>query len=163
MGCLDIGVRAASHSLECIARLRTTGFSYGTTLGATVAAMFPDRIDKMVLDGVQNPHDYYHSPASSRTCQTWQKQDTDRASQRFRGTDRYRQGIFRHLHLVHLQPLAMPPSPRKYQRPLPRTRCMEPNRHREIHPIPSAVLSSTSRPLKPSSSRTHTRPTAGPN
>jgi pimeloyl-ACP methyl ester carboxylesterase len=37
------------------------GFSYGTTLGATVAAMFPDKIDKMILDGVQNPHEYYHS------------------------------------------------------------------------------------------------------
>jgi pimeloyl-ACP methyl ester carboxylesterase len=39
------------------------GFSYGTTLGATAAAMFPNRIDKMILDGVQNPHDYYHSLA----------------------------------------------------------------------------------------------------
>lgn len=39
------------------------GFSYGTTLGATVAAMFPDRIDKMILDGVQNPHQYYHAHA----------------------------------------------------------------------------------------------------
>jgi len=37
------------------------GFSYGTTLGATVAAMFPDRIDKMILDGVQNPHEYHHA------------------------------------------------------------------------------------------------------
>lgn len=37
------------------------GVSYGVTLGATLAAMFPDRIDKMVLDGVPNPYDYYHS------------------------------------------------------------------------------------------------------
>ncbi|KAL8734982.1 MAG: hypothetical protein Q9166_001107 [cf. Caloplaca sp. 2 TL-2023] len=35
------------------------GFSYGTALGATVAAMFPDRMDKVVLDGCLNPHDYY--------------------------------------------------------------------------------------------------------
>ncbi|UNI17088.1 hypothetical protein JDV02_003466 [Purpureocillium takamizusanense] len=43
--------------------LRYWGFSYGTTLGATVASVFPDRVDKIILDGVQNVHDYYHSPA----------------------------------------------------------------------------------------------------
>lgn len=40
--------------------LRYWGLSYGTALGATAAAMFPDRIDKMILDGVLNPHDFYH-------------------------------------------------------------------------------------------------------
>lgn len=39
--------------------LRYWGFSYGTLLGTTVAAMFPDRMDKIVLDGVVNPHEYY--------------------------------------------------------------------------------------------------------
>ena len=39
--------------------LRFWGFSYGSALGATVAALFPDRMDKVVLDGVLNPHDYY--------------------------------------------------------------------------------------------------------
>lgn len=39
--------------------LRYWGFSYGTALGATVAAMFPKRMDKVVLDGVLNPHQYY--------------------------------------------------------------------------------------------------------
>ncbi|KAK4163944.1 hypothetical protein QBC43DRAFT_238407 [Cladorrhinum sp. PSN259] len=43
--------------------LRYWGFSYGTTLGATAAAMFPDKIGKMVIDGVQNPHEYYHAQA----------------------------------------------------------------------------------------------------
>lgn len=43
--------------------LRFWGFSYGTTLGATVSAMFPERIDKMILDGVQNPHEYYYAAA----------------------------------------------------------------------------------------------------
>ncbi|GAB1312412.1 Peptidase S33, tripeptidyl-peptidase [Madurella fahalii] len=41
--------------------LRYWGFSYGTTLGATAAAMFPDRIDRMILDGVLNPHEYYNA------------------------------------------------------------------------------------------------------
>lgn len=44
------------------------GFSYGTTLGATVASMFPDRVDKFVIDGVQNPHEYYHALAYVFTC-----------------------------------------------------------------------------------------------
>lgn len=40
--------------------VRYWGSSYGTLLGATVAAMFPDKIDRMVLDGNINPTDYYH-------------------------------------------------------------------------------------------------------
>jgi pimeloyl-ACP methyl ester carboxylesterase len=37
------------------------GISYGSTLGATAAAMFPERMDKIILDGVLNPVEYYHS------------------------------------------------------------------------------------------------------
>lgn len=35
------------------------GQSYGTVLGATAAAMFPDRVGKVVLDGVVNPTQYW--------------------------------------------------------------------------------------------------------
>ncbi|KAI1210263.1 alpha/beta-hydrolase [Annulohypoxylon truncatum] len=52
--------------------LRYWGFSYGTTLGATIAAMFPDRIERMILDGVQNPHEYYHAQAD---FQEWTDSD----------------------------------------------------------------------------------------
>ncbi|KAF2676598.1 alpha/beta-hydrolase [Lentithecium fluviatile CBS 122367] len=38
--------------------LRYWGQSYGTVLGATVAAMFPDRIERIVLDGIANIHEY---------------------------------------------------------------------------------------------------------
>ncbi|MBE3048829.1 hypothetical protein IMZ48_41295 [Candidatus Bathyarchaeota archaeon] len=40
--------------------LTATGISYGSVLGATVANMFPDRMDKVVLDGVVNSDNYYH-------------------------------------------------------------------------------------------------------
>lgn len=40
--------------------LMCLGLSYGTALGATVVSMFPDRMDKVILDGVINPHDFYH-------------------------------------------------------------------------------------------------------
>ncbi|KAL2061477.1 hypothetical protein VTL71DRAFT_6854 [Oculimacula yallundae] len=44
--------------------LRYWGFSYGTLLGATVASMFPDRMDKVILDAVMNPHQFYNGPMS---------------------------------------------------------------------------------------------------
>ncbi|KAL4971048.1 uncharacterized protein BDV14DRAFT_194830 [Aspergillus stella-maris] len=40
--------------------LRYWGISYGATLVATVAAMFPERIDRIVLDSFMNPHQYYN-------------------------------------------------------------------------------------------------------
>jgi pimeloyl-ACP methyl ester carboxylesterase len=38
--------------------LRYYGWSYGTVLGAYTAAMFPERIERMVLDGNLHPDDY---------------------------------------------------------------------------------------------------------
>jgi pimeloyl-ACP methyl ester carboxylesterase len=39
--------------------LQYWGVSYGTLLGATFAAMHPERVQRMVLDGNLNPEDYY--------------------------------------------------------------------------------------------------------
>ncbi|KAL0943214.1 uncharacterized protein CTRU02_201100 [Colletotrichum truncatum] len=39
--------------------LRYWGTSYGTVLGATVAAMFPDRVGRVLLDSAANPHEWY--------------------------------------------------------------------------------------------------------
>ena len=38
--------------------LRYYGWSYGTALGSYVAAMFPERVERVVLDANVNPHDY---------------------------------------------------------------------------------------------------------
>jgi len=35
------------------------GFSYGTVLGATLADMFPERVKRVILDGVVDSFDYY--------------------------------------------------------------------------------------------------------
>ncbi|KAL1603505.1 hypothetical protein SLS60_005092 [Paraconiothyrium brasiliense] len=39
-------------------KLTYAGFSYGTYLGATFAGMYPDRVGRLMLDGVVNVHDY---------------------------------------------------------------------------------------------------------
>ncbi|TDZ18043.1 Tripeptidyl aminopeptidase [Colletotrichum orbiculare MAFF 240422] len=46
--------------------LRYWGTSYGTILGATLAAMFPDRVDKVVLDSVVNPTQWYEGVDTER-------------------------------------------------------------------------------------------------
>ncbi len=58
-------------------QLQYWGFSYGTLLGSTFAAMFPERVGRMVLDGVVDTDDYYSG--------TWQQNlaDTDEVLSRF--------------------------------------------------------------------------------
>lgn len=60
MECFAIGVGVPQLTLLPLANA-ASGMSYGTALGATVAAMFPDRIDRIVLDGNLNMHEYYNS------------------------------------------------------------------------------------------------------
>lgn len=40
--------------------IRFWGASYGTTVGNTLAAMYPDRVSRLVLDAVMDTYDYYH-------------------------------------------------------------------------------------------------------
>lgn len=64
-----LGTAFVARDIDAIAQaagedgmIRYWGMSYGTLLGSTIGAMFPDKIDRMVLDGNINPTDYYHGP-----------------------------------------------------------------------------------------------------
>ncbi len=51
-------------------QLTYLGYSYGTFLGATYAAMFPDRYRALVLDGALDPDQYLNDPSAALTAQT---------------------------------------------------------------------------------------------
>ncbi|KAK8099826.1 hypothetical protein PG999_010200 [Apiospora kogelbergensis] len=50
---------AAAGRSPSDAKLWAYGASYGTTVGVTFASMFPDRVERMVLDGVADADGYY--------------------------------------------------------------------------------------------------------
>ncbi|RDL35439.1 uncharacterized protein BP5553_07370 [Venustampulla echinocandica] len=64
-------------SLDTKSKLVYWGFSYGTLLGATFAAMFPDRVGRLILDGVVDA-DHYVSPLWSESIR-----DADAVSRSF--------------------------------------------------------------------------------
>jgi len=57
--------------------LQYWGFSYGSILGSTFAAMYPERVGRMIIDGIVDPDDYYSAD--------WLKnlQDTDNVIKQF--------------------------------------------------------------------------------
>ncbi|KAJ7677048.1 Alpha/Beta hydrolase protein [Mycena polygramma] len=58
-------------------KLRYYGISYGTVLGATFATLFPDKVDRMVIDGVVDADGWYTANVSI------QGTDSDKALQTF--------------------------------------------------------------------------------
>ncbi|KAK0436830.1 Alpha/Beta hydrolase protein, partial [Desarmillaria tabescens] len=58
-------------------KLQYWGFSYGTVLGATFATMFPDKVERIVLDGVLDMDGWYSND--------WRNElvDTDKVMQSF--------------------------------------------------------------------------------
>ncbi|KAF8905789.1 TAP-like protein-domain-containing protein [Gymnopilus junonius] len=65
---------AYAHGRE---KIQYWGFSYGTVLGATFAALFPDKIERMVIDGVVDSENYYATLWSNNLL------DTDKAFESF--------------------------------------------------------------------------------
>jgi pimeloyl-ACP methyl ester carboxylesterase len=58
-------------------KIQYWGFSYGSVLGATFAAMFPDKIERLVIDGVMDSQNYYDTLWSLNLL------DTDKALETF--------------------------------------------------------------------------------
>ncbi|KAK6815715.1 hypothetical protein PG987_016481 [Apiospora arundinis] len=50
------------------AKLWAYGSSYGTIVGTTFASLFPDRVGRMVLDGVADAEDYYNNDRKSNVA-----------------------------------------------------------------------------------------------
>ncbi|TQV98095.1 Peptidase S33, tripeptidyl-peptidase [Cordyceps javanica] len=59
-------------------RLQYLGFSYGTVLGNYFASLFPERVGRMVLDGVADSNDYANGPGWLSNTQ-----DSDRMMEMF--------------------------------------------------------------------------------
>ncbi|KAG9188660.1 hypothetical protein G6011_07365 [Alternaria panax] len=58
------GKRPGCHKSTYVpgeSKLQYWGFSYGTILGSTFASMFPDRVGRVILDGVVSSYDYQNS------------------------------------------------------------------------------------------------------
>jgi pimeloyl-ACP methyl ester carboxylesterase len=58
------------------AKLWCYSISYGTVIGSTFASMFPDRVGRMILDGVLNTEQYYNNYWTDNVDQMDEAMDT---------------------------------------------------------------------------------------
>ncbi|KAF8160399.1 TAP-like protein-domain-containing protein, partial [Pholiota molesta] len=58
-------------------QLKYWGISYGTVIGATFAAMFPDKVERLIIDGVLDMEGYYNTDWANEAL------DTDKVLQLF--------------------------------------------------------------------------------
>jgi pimeloyl-ACP methyl ester carboxylesterase len=103
-------------------RLLYWGFSYGTTIGTTFTAMYPNRVGRVILDGVVDSYAYYNSSAVANI------QDADKALDHLlqlcfdsgsrvkcglydpRGADEIKSKLFSIIDSVKENPFPVPPS-----------------------------------------------------
>lgn len=54
----ELKKRSGKHKKDTTPRLQYVGYSYGTVLGNYFASLFPERVGRLVLDGVVDANDY---------------------------------------------------------------------------------------------------------
>lgn len=57
-------LRKRGHHENDVPRLQYVGYSYGTILGNYFASLFPERVGRLILDGVVDAEDYSSGPVS---------------------------------------------------------------------------------------------------
>ncbi|KGQ12579.1 Putative hydrolase [Beauveria bassiana D1-5] len=57
-----VELRKRGHHNEDVPRLQYVGYSYGTILGNYFASLFPERVGRLILDGVVDAKDYSSGP-----------------------------------------------------------------------------------------------------
>lgn len=70
------------------AKLWLYGISYGTAVGATFASMFPDRIGRMILDGIVDAEQYYDNDYSVNVDQMDEAMETFSSFCHYAGPER---------------------------------------------------------------------------
>ena len=61
----ELRKRSHDDDVDDVPRMQYIGFSYGTILGNYFAALHPERVGRLVLDGVCDTNDYANGPVST--------------------------------------------------------------------------------------------------